>query len=162
MAALATILENSQASLSFWGSKLVIANGYEGSAYLGDISSKYLELAGGDALSLQDRTGGLQIHARLHRYYEQTDALEWQTSIITLIIAVFNKIISCINRYCCDICVPLYTARWFIMSDNSSVYQLLAFTPDQFRSTFPNEELPASRRFESNGITFHIERQEPA
>ncbi len=169
------ILMVSRESVSFWGTKSLSCDGHScaqwdppitqwgkpsESVSLDEFASRFIEVCQREFArsdyNITSRRHGLEAVNILRRYYESTDNLEWETSIITVIIAVFKKFISFLSAYCWNICDPLYDTRWRITQDNGLVNSLQQMTPDQFKSAFRDMPIPASKQFSCLGSTFYI------
>ncbi|NGX63697.1 MAG: hypothetical protein KR126chlam6_01110 [Candidatus Anoxychlamydiales bacterium] len=81
------ILKNSESKISFWGKRVIIANGFKGSYSLQDLHSNIIKLANRrfneNNLSTQDRLNGISISKRIVELYDISNKQITQKNYLT-------------------------------------------------------------------------------
>ena len=148
---LGKILDKSQASVSFWGTRIVTVEGYEGSVRLLDISRRMMNFVNDTKtdFSEEERASAIKSIGYIRTHYNETDQMQ-KSNPITAIFAFFQSIFGTNGENL----LP-YNERWFI-EDHGAIYRFKGYTESQFRARFPEQPLPREYYSRGNDATFYF------
>lgn len=141
------LLENSHVRVSFWGSRLVSADGLKGSVNLAILAMRINSLTGYwsypsiQISSLRDRLDGIKIARKLEKYYQQTDQMRKMANLITRFLGFLQELFNIQG----DSNIWLYTNRFSIGGGCTNyiiVSKLQNIPKGLFEASFPHQEVP--------------------
>jgi hypothetical protein len=147
------ILSKSQASVDFWGTRKVTAEGFEGSVRMVDVARRLLDFsdAGPEKhFTLEERKAGVRSLKKMEQHYEETDQMQSSSNPLTYIFVFFQKLLG-MNG---ESFIP-YNERWFIQYDWEASSRFQGYTNYQFYRDFPGQPLP-KEHFSAGKGTFYI------
>lgn len=138
------LLDKSKIDLTFFGSRIITVDGYEGSQNFSIFTKRLNNLAGWHTgeknLSLADRLDGVKAARKIEQYYKDTDQMRKTADLITRVFEFLQEILN-LNG---DSNIWLYTERFPIdgCTTNLIVDDLRRISRSLFELSFPKRDVP--------------------